>query len=165
MKTATALSALTMAVAAIAAPSDIEARGSSGSCNTRTHKQVCCNGFLACTVQVLGSNCNNDAYCCKTNAPVVSILRRVKTKRILTSVGRSHQRRSPQLSRYSLNVTPQRLSLWRISWITRALSMSLYLTLSRSTFKCGVMNSRSGAYGPRRAHKRLRNWEIDSEDT
>jgi hypothetical protein len=141
MKTATALSALTMAVAVIAAPSDIEARGSSSSsCNNKTHKQVCCNGLLACTVQVLGSNCNNDAYCCKTNAPVVSILGRVKTKRILTSVGRSHQHRSPQLCRYSLNVTPQRLSLWSIRWITRVLSRSLSLTASHSIFKCGVMN-------------------------
>ncbi|KAH7207896.1 uncharacterized protein BKA55DRAFT_744494 [Fusarium redolens] len=74
MKTATALSALTMAVAAIAAPSDIEARGGSSSCNTRTHKQLCCNGLLACAVQVIGSNCNNDAYCCKTNAPVGALI-------------------------------------------------------------------------------------------
>ncbi|KAH7231155.1 hypothetical protein BKA59DRAFT_536371 [Fusarium tricinctum] len=75
MKTAAALSALTMAVAVIAAPSDIEARGSSSSsCNSKTHKQVCCNGLLSCTVQVLGSNCNNDAYCCKTNAPVGALI-------------------------------------------------------------------------------------------
>lgn len=36
------------------------------------NKQVCCNGILTCLVQVLGGPCDNDVFCCKTEAPVVS---------------------------------------------------------------------------------------------
>ncbi|KAM4058638.1 hypothetical protein HRG_006408 [Hirsutella rhossiliensis] len=36
-------------------------------CSAKGHQQVCCNGgLLGCTVQALGSHCNNNAYCCET---------------------------------------------------------------------------------------------------
>ncbi|KJZ73893.1 hypothetical protein HIM_06786 [Hirsutella minnesotensis 3608] len=40
--------------------------GRGGSCNASGERQVCCNGLLSCVVQLLGSNCNNEAYCCET---------------------------------------------------------------------------------------------------
>ncbi|KAK2936787.1 hypothetical protein FoTM2_000002 [Fusarium oxysporum f. sp. vasinfectum] len=58
MKTTALLSALTLAVVAIAAPAEIE--------------QVCCNGAglldLACTVGILSTGCNQGTYCCDTKA-------------------------------------------------------------------------------------------------
>ncbi|KAL3956805.1 hypothetical protein ACCO45_009651 [Purpureocillium lilacinum] len=36
--------------------------------------QVCCSGLLTCLVQVLGASCNNQAYCCNTEAPVGSLI-------------------------------------------------------------------------------------------
>ncbi|EXK76330.1 hypothetical protein FOQG_18926 [Fusarium oxysporum f. sp. raphani 54005] len=75
MKTTALLSALTMAVVAIAAPAEIEARGgggsgggsSGGSCNNN-QQQVCCNGILGCTVNILGNNCGGNSLCCDTEA-------------------------------------------------------------------------------------------------
>jgi hypothetical protein len=54
------------------------------SCSVENPKQLCCNtvkkpglvGLLdtvSCAVQVLGSNCNNEAYCCSTTQDVVCI--------------------------------------------------------------------------------------------
>lgn len=38
------------------------------------NQQVCCNGLLACAVQVLGENCEGgNAYCCNTGAATVSV--------------------------------------------------------------------------------------------
>ncbi|EWY92154.1 hypothetical protein FOYG_05740 [Fusarium oxysporum NRRL 32931] len=81
MKTTALLSALTLAVVAIAAPAEIEARGggggsgggsSGGTCNSDNHQQVCCNGAglldLACTVGILSTGCNQGTYCCDTKA-------------------------------------------------------------------------------------------------
>ncbi|KAH7179075.1 uncharacterized protein B0J16DRAFT_166450 [Fusarium flagelliforme] len=79
MQFSTLASVLTMAVAAIAAPADIEARTGGGNNGnnpvcTAQNNQVCCNGILSCAVQVLGSNCNGDSYCCKSDAPVGAII-------------------------------------------------------------------------------------------
>lgn len=85
MKTTALLSALTLAVVAIAAPAEIEARGggggsggSGGTCNSDNHQQVCCNGGgllgLACTVGILSTGCNQGTYCCETNSAFVSSL-------------------------------------------------------------------------------------------
>ncbi|KAH7492804.1 hypothetical protein FOMA001_g2146 [Fusarium oxysporum f. sp. matthiolae] len=81
MKTTSLLSALTLAVVAIAAPAEIEARGgggrgggggSGGTCNSDNHQKVCCNGAglldLACTVGILSTGCNQGTYCCDTKA-------------------------------------------------------------------------------------------------
>ncbi|KAI1058797.1 hypothetical protein LB507_004113, partial [Fusarium sp. FIESC RH6] len=77
MQFSTLASVLTMAVAAIAAPADtLEARtggGNNAVCSAQ-NKQVCCNGLLSCAVQVLGSNCNGNSYCCKSDAPVGALI-------------------------------------------------------------------------------------------
>ncbi|CAM1511939.1 Fc.00g094520.m01.CDS01 [Cosmosporella sp. VM-42] len=73
MKCSAAIAALTMAVAAIAAPADIEVRTGSSTCNSN-QKQVCCNGILGCAVQVLGVGCSGGSYCCETEAPVGSLI-------------------------------------------------------------------------------------------
>jgi hypothetical protein len=49
--------------------------GGSGKCNGG-QKQACCTGLLGvltCNIQILGSTCNQEKYCCSTSAPVVSI--------------------------------------------------------------------------------------------
>ncbi|EWZ29330.1 uncharacterized protein FOBCDRAFT_277093 [Fusarium oxysporum Fo47] len=74
-------SILAMASAAIAAPApgnyEIEPRTGGGnnqpSCSAQS-QQVCCNGLLSCAVQVLGSDCSNNAYCCETDAPVGALV-------------------------------------------------------------------------------------------
>ncbi|KAJ6442347.1 NADH-ubiquinone oxidoreductase [Purpureocillium lavendulum] len=79
MKYTAAISVLALAATAVAAPADLEARTGGNTppppsnCNNNG-KQVCCSGLLTCLVQVLGSPCNNGAYCCQTEAPVVSTL-------------------------------------------------------------------------------------------
>ncbi|RGP80773.1 hydrophobin 3 precursor [Fusarium longipes] len=61
---------LAMATAAIAAPAEnIEARTNNNPICSAQNNQVCCNGLLSCAVQVLGSNCNGNSYCCETKAP------------------------------------------------------------------------------------------------
>ncbi|KAF4338149.1 hydrophobin 3 precursor [Fusarium beomiforme] len=77
-------SIIAMASAAIAAPAlndySVEPRTGSNNnnnepvCSTQGHKQVCCNGLLSCAVQVLGSNCNANSYCCKTDAPTGALI-------------------------------------------------------------------------------------------
>ncbi|KAF4974600.1 hypothetical protein FZEAL_8527 [Fusarium zealandicum] len=83
MKFTIVASVLAMAATAIAAPAEVEARthgGGGGSGGGKTNvcsantKQVCCNGFLSCAVQVLGKNCDGSAYCCKTAAPVGALI-------------------------------------------------------------------------------------------
>ncbi|KAH7150681.1 hypothetical protein DER46DRAFT_664643 [Fusarium sp. MPI-SDFR-AT-0072] len=88
MKTTALLSALTMAVVAIAAPAEIEARGGSngggggggsgGTCNSDNHQQVCCNGGgllgLACTVGILSTGCDQGTYCCETQSSVGGLI-------------------------------------------------------------------------------------------
>ncbi|RDA94963.1 hypothetical protein CP533_0126 [Ophiocordyceps camponoti-saundersi (nom. inval.)] len=74
---------LALAAVAIAAPTEVvEPRAMpAGSCNAPNQKPVCCNnqaggtsGILAgilsgaCSVQVLGSNCQAKAYCCENGA-------------------------------------------------------------------------------------------------
>ncbi|KAF5715884.1 fungal hydrophobin domain-containing protein [Fusarium mundagurra] len=73
MKASAVLSALTMAVMAIAAPSDIEARSGSGGSGTsctsgRVHngQKVCCSSVLGILNCVVSSTCNGDSYCCNT---------------------------------------------------------------------------------------------------
>ncbi|RSL59907.1 hypothetical protein CEP54_007048 [Fusarium duplospermum] len=75
MKFTTAASILAMAATAIAAPTEVEARGggSAASCNANA-QQVCCNGILSCAVQILGKNCDGSAYCCETAAPVGTLI-------------------------------------------------------------------------------------------
>ncbi|RSL41879.1 hypothetical protein CEP53_012501 [Fusarium sp. AF-6] len=75
MKFTIVASILAMAATAIAAPTEVEARGggSAGSCNANA-QQVCCNGILSCAVQVLGKNCDGSAYCCETAAPVGTLI-------------------------------------------------------------------------------------------
>ncbi|EXA29307.1 hypothetical protein FOVG_19188 [Fusarium oxysporum f. sp. pisi HDV247] len=91
MKTTALLSALTLAVVAIAAPAEIEARGhsgggsggggssgSGGTCNSNNGQQVCCNGGgllgLACTVGLLSTGCNQGTYCCETQSSVGGLI-------------------------------------------------------------------------------------------
>ncbi|KAG7409308.1 hypothetical protein DER46DRAFT_664742 [Fusarium sp. MPI-SDFR-AT-0072] len=86
MKTTALISALTLAVVAIAAPAEIEARGggggggggSGGTCNSNNHQQVCCNGGgllgLACTVGILSTGCNQGTYCCETGSSVGGLI-------------------------------------------------------------------------------------------
>ncbi|EWZ28778.1 hypothetical protein IWW34DRAFT_884345 [Fusarium oxysporum f. sp. albedinis] len=84
MKTTALLSALTLAVVAIAAPAEIEARGGSGggssggTCNSDNHQQVCCNGGgllgLACTVGILSTGCNQGTYCCDTGTAIGGLI-------------------------------------------------------------------------------------------
>ncbi|KAF4470745.1 hydrophobin 3 precursor [Fusarium albosuccineum] len=81
MKFTIVASALAMAATAIAAPAEVEARtggggggSGGGSCSSTHNKQVCCNGLLSCAVQVIGSNCNSNAYCCSTGAPVGALV-------------------------------------------------------------------------------------------
>ncbi|KAF4984816.1 hypothetical protein FDECE_17014 [Fusarium decemcellulare] len=95
MKYSPALFALTFAVAALAAPSDIDSRqfggkggekggekgegapGNKGGDTTTTtttcsnqQQQVCCNGGIlgGCFVTILGSNCDGGSYCCETGS-------------------------------------------------------------------------------------------------
>ncbi|KAG7405175.1 hypothetical protein Forpe1208_v014548 [Fusarium oxysporum f. sp. rapae] len=88
MKTTALFSALTMAVVAIAAPAEIEARGGSsgggggggsgGTCNSDNHQQVCCNGGgllgLACTVGILSTGCDQGTYCCETQSSIGGLI-------------------------------------------------------------------------------------------
>ncbi|RYP18299.1 hypothetical protein DL765_004019 [Monosporascus sp. GIB2] len=67
MKFTTLTALLTMAVAAAAAPTEVEAR-TGGSCNN-DQKSVCCDGILNCVVQVIAPTCSGTAYCCETDAP------------------------------------------------------------------------------------------------
>lgn len=73
MKYTAALLALVATVAA--APAEVESRngGGGGDCNNNGGTQVCCNGVLDCLVQVVGDSCSNQAYCCQTDAPAVSL--------------------------------------------------------------------------------------------
>ncbi|KAM4061184.1 hypothetical protein HRG_009935 [Hirsutella rhossiliensis] len=63
-----------LAAVAIAAPAEIETRSRSttaSECSAHGGVQACCNGLaLNCLVQVLGSNCNNNAYCCDSGEAV-----------------------------------------------------------------------------------------------
>ena len=86
MKFTIVTSALAMAVSACATGTGGGSTG--GSCNANT-KQVCCNGLLNCAVQVLGKNCDGSAYCCKTEAPVVSTLFSSVSDSILTKLPRA----------------------------------------------------------------------------
>ncbi|RYP84714.1 hypothetical protein DL770_005166 [Monosporascus sp. CRB-9-2] len=66
MKFTTLTALVTLAVAATAAPTEVEVR--TESC-TNEQKSVCCNGILNCVVQVIAPSCSGSAYCCKTDAP------------------------------------------------------------------------------------------------
>jgi hypothetical protein len=46
----------------------------SSHCNAPGNKQVCCVGLLPCLVQILGSTCKGQAYCCATDQSVDSIV-------------------------------------------------------------------------------------------
>ena len=73
---------LSVALAASAIPTEMEARTGGGggggkgkTCSNSNAKQVCCNGLLSCVVQVLGSGCTSGgAYCCTTDAPVGALI-------------------------------------------------------------------------------------------
>lgn len=86
MKFTIVASALAMAVSACATGTGGGSTG--GSCNANT-KQVCCNGLLSCAVQVLGKNCDGSAYCCKTDAPVVSAPSSSQSELVLTKLPRA----------------------------------------------------------------------------
>lgn len=64
-----------LAATAIAAPAEMETRSRSvklSECSAQGGVQACCNsGLLGCLVQVIGSNCNNNAYCCKNGPSAV----------------------------------------------------------------------------------------------
>ncbi|CAN9186842.1 unnamed protein product [Alternaria alternata] len=50
--------------------------GGSGKCNGG-QKQACCTGLLGvltCNIQILGSTCNQEKYCCSTSDPVGAAL-------------------------------------------------------------------------------------------
>ncbi|RYP42610.1 hypothetical protein DL767_000134 [Monosporascus sp. MG133] len=66
MKFTTLTALVTLAVAATAAPTEVEVR--TESC-TNKQKSVCCNGILNCVVQVIAPSCSGSAYCCETDAP------------------------------------------------------------------------------------------------
>ncbi|QPC72167.1 hypothetical protein HYE68_002919 [Fusarium pseudograminearum] len=77
MQFSTLTTVFALAAAAIAAPADIEARTGHDNNNavcSAQNNQVCCNGLLSCAVQVLGSNCNGNSYCCKTDAPTGALI-------------------------------------------------------------------------------------------
>jgi hypothetical protein len=92
MKTSMIVSVLSMAVMAFAAPYASE--GASTTCSN-TSKQVCCDnldlaglkllGSLTCTVQLLGSACENKVYCCETESDAVSLAALVTSCSRLTS--------------------------------------------------------------------------------
>ncbi|KAF7560692.1 hypothetical protein G7046_g3457 [Stylonectria norvegica] len=66
----TALSVFTFAIAAMAAPAEIVARqDGAGSCTSAGAAQVCCDDLLKCLVQILGTPCSTNTYCCDTDAP------------------------------------------------------------------------------------------------
>ncbi|KAM0296923.1 hypothetical protein HYE67_005521 [Fusarium culmorum] len=72
MQFSTLTTVFALVAAAVAAP-----HGSSGGNNpvcSAQNNQVCCNGLLSCAVQVLGSNCNGNAYCCNTEAPTGTLI-------------------------------------------------------------------------------------------
>ncbi|RGP59204.1 hydrophobin 3 precursor [Fusarium sporotrichioides] len=77
MQFSTFTAVFAMAAAAIAAPTEIEARtdgGHNNVCSTQNN-QVCCQGLLNCAVQVLGAGCSGgNSYCCKTDAPVGALI-------------------------------------------------------------------------------------------
>ncbi|KAI1395484.1 hydrophobin 3 precursor [Hypoxylon fuscum] len=67
----------TLAAVATAVPTEIQARtgGDGGnSCNNSQQAQVCCNGLLNCLVQVIGSQCTGQAYCCSTTEPTGTLI-------------------------------------------------------------------------------------------
>ncbi|CAG1994584.1 hypothetical protein SNK03_010382 [Fusarium graminearum] len=71
MQFSTLTTVFALVAAAVAAP-----HGSGGNnpvCSAQNN-QVCCNGLLSCAVQVLGSNCNGNAYCCNTEAPTGALI-------------------------------------------------------------------------------------------
>ncbi|KAJ4329268.1 hypothetical protein N0V84_000161 [Fusarium piperis] len=70
MKFTIIASALAMAASVCATPTGGQ---TGGSCNAST-KQVCCNGLLNCAVQLVGQNCDGNAYCCKTDAPANALV-------------------------------------------------------------------------------------------
>lgn len=79
MKCSAVLAALTMTVAALAAPAEIVERTGGGgggtnvnACNNQ-QKQVCC-GFLGCGITLLGAGCSGSSYCCETDGATVSII-------------------------------------------------------------------------------------------
>ncbi|KJZ74344.1 hypothetical protein HIM_06350 [Hirsutella minnesotensis 3608] len=60
-----------LAAAAMAAPAELQARRiSHEECSASHNKQACCNGAANCLIQVVGDNCKNEAYCCKTGHSV-----------------------------------------------------------------------------------------------
>ncbi|KAJ4291253.1 hypothetical protein N0V88_006254 [Collariella sp. IMI 366227] len=80
MQFKTLITALAVAMTASAMPAGsadaVEARTEPSVCNNN-QKSVCCNGLLGllgCTVGILGGNCNGEAYCCQTNAPLGSLI-------------------------------------------------------------------------------------------
>ncbi|KAH7000456.1 hypothetical protein EDB80DRAFT_687046 [Ilyonectria destructans] len=83
MKASFALSALSMAVIAIAAPADIVARdGSGSSCSSGTVKngqKFCCNGGLLGLNCILASTCDGDSYCCNNPQMVTQKTRTVSS--------------------------------------------------------------------------------------
>ncbi|KAI2463515.1 hypothetical protein F4781DRAFT_437357 [Annulohypoxylon bovei var. microspora] len=69
MQFSTITTLFTLAAVAIAAPTEVEARnGSPGSCSVSQPNQACCTGsLLDCLVQVSGSACGGQTYCCSTS--------------------------------------------------------------------------------------------------
>ncbi|KAJ6442624.1 oxidoreductase [Purpureocillium lavendulum] len=73
---------LALAATAAAAPTEVEPRTGGGDCNNGG-SQVCCSGLLNCLVQAVGDSCSNQAYCCQTDAPVVSRCRLVPSTTVI----------------------------------------------------------------------------------
>ncbi|KAI1084479.1 hypothetical protein F5B20DRAFT_525004 [Whalleya microplaca] len=70
MQFTTAITTLfALAASVIAAPSELNARtGTPSYCTDSSQQQVCCNALaLDCVVQVLGSVCTTESYCCQSN--------------------------------------------------------------------------------------------------
>jgi hypothetical protein len=85
MKFTTAvLSILSIALAASAAPSPIDARNGgepanpsseTSTCNNDGGKQVCCGVGIFCNILTIGQTCNGgDSYCCQTNQVCSSLV-------------------------------------------------------------------------------------------
>ncbi|KAL7624107.1 hypothetical protein AAE478_005664 [Parahypoxylon ruwenzoriense] len=71
-----AITIFALAAVAAAVPTEVQGRTDGGnSCNNSQQGQVCCTaGLLGCLVQILGSACSGEAYCCDNSAGTGSII-------------------------------------------------------------------------------------------
>ncbi len=106
MQFSTIVATLTFALAAVAAPTGGNGGKTADQCNANGDHQVCCSGF-GCLIQVLGANCNQQAYCCESGDSTVSdskFLQNIKTTSLTENPGWTHQHQPPQLRQALVDV-------------------------------------------------------------